>query len=93
MLVGMCGDLPEDFRSMHDRRKSYNRPIMMKRSEMGVRDVETEKKKRTYWGTGKGGVYSARIERGRAVKARSGDHNLGWVGRSGRPSRNRSPRS
>jgi hypothetical protein len=93
VLVGMYGDLPEDFRNMRDRRESYNRPVRMKRSEMDVRDVESEKKERTYWGTDSGGVYSARIERGRAVKARSGDHNLGWVGRSGRPARNRPPRS
>jgi hypothetical protein len=30
---------------MRDRRKSYNRPIMMERNEMGIRDVESEKEK------------------------------------------------
>jgi hypothetical protein len=83
MVVNMCGDLPEDFRNMRDRRESYNRPVRMERNEMGVCNVESEKKERTYWGTGNGGVCSARIERGRAVKARGGDHNLGWVGRDG----------
>jgi hypothetical protein len=45
MLGDMYGDLPEDFRNMHDRRKSYNRPLNMKRSKMGIRDVEPKKKK------------------------------------------------
>jgi hypothetical protein len=45
MLVGMCGDLPEDFRNMCDRRKDYNRPLKMKRNEMGVGVVESKEKK------------------------------------------------
>jgi hypothetical protein len=45
MLVVMYGDLPEDFRDMCDRRKSYNHPLDMKRSEMGeiVCRVQREK--------------------------------------------------
>jgi hypothetical protein len=35
VLVGMYGDLPEGFRNMCDCRKSYNRPLSKKRSEMG----------------------------------------------------------
>jgi hypothetical protein len=35
VLVDMCGDLPEDFQDMRDRRECYNRPVIMKRSEMG----------------------------------------------------------
>jgi hypothetical protein len=46
VLVGMYGDLPEDFRSMRDRQESYNRPLMMKRNEMGVCSVESEKRRR-----------------------------------------------
>jgi hypothetical protein len=45
MLVNMYGDLPEDFRNMRDRREGYNRPLRLKRSEMGIRDVESEKEK------------------------------------------------
>jgi hypothetical protein len=45
MLVDMYGDLPEDFRNMCDRRKSYNRPLDMKRSEMGYMMVESKKKR------------------------------------------------
>jgi hypothetical protein len=78
LLVGMCGDLPEDFQNMRDRRKSYNRPLEMRRSKMGVRVVESKKGERgTYQDTGEGGVCSARIKGSRAIKARSGDHNLG----------------
>jgi hypothetical protein len=46
MLVDMCGDLPEDFQGMHDHRKCYNRPLMMKRSEMGKVYVVSKKKER-----------------------------------------------
>jgi hypothetical protein len=46
VLVCMYGDLPEDFRNMRDRRKSYNRPIKMRRSEMGIRSVESKKEER-----------------------------------------------
>jgi hypothetical protein len=42
MLVVMYGDLPEDFRDMRDRRESYNRPLDMKRSEMGYVIVESK---------------------------------------------------
>jgi hypothetical protein len=57
MLVVMCGDLPEDFQDMCDRRKCYNRPLMMKRSEMGKSVyVESKRKGRTYQGASKGGV-------------------------------------
>jgi hypothetical protein len=45
VLVGMCGDLAEDFRNMCDRRKNYNRPLEMRRSEMGVRVVGSRKEK------------------------------------------------
>jgi hypothetical protein len=78
LLVGMCRDLPEDFKNMRDRRKNYNCPLKMKRSEMGVCGVESKKEKvRTYQGAGEGGVCSARIKGGRAFKVGGGDHNLG----------------
>jgi hypothetical protein len=53
MLVDMCGDLPEGFRNMRDRRESYNRPVMMKRNEMGICNVESKngRRERTYMGT------------------------------------------
>jgi hypothetical protein len=45
----MYGDLPEDFRCMRDRRENYNRPIKMRRNEMGIRVVMSRKKRvRTY---------------------------------------------
>jgi hypothetical protein len=59
---------------------------------MGIRNVESKKEeKEDLLGRQQGRGTSARIERGRAFKARGGDHNLGWVGRNGRPARNRSP--
>jgi hypothetical protein len=45
VLVGMCGDLPEDFQDMCDRQKSYNRPLITKRSEMGKSVRRVQKKK------------------------------------------------
>jgi hypothetical protein len=78
VLDDMYGDLPEGFRSMCDHRKSYNRPLSMKRSEMGVIVCRVQKGEKEdlpgrlrRWGC------SARIERGRAVKVGDGDHNLG----------------
>jgi hypothetical protein len=45
---------------------------------MGLCIVESKKgKERTYQGAGEGGVCSARIERGRAIKVGGGYHNLG----------------
>jgi hypothetical protein len=49
MLGDMCGDLPEDFRNMCDRRESYNRPLKMKRSEMGIREGVTTRWSQILW--------------------------------------------
>jgi hypothetical protein len=79
---------------MRDRRKSYNRPLIMKRSEMGYIYVESSKRKGgPTRAPAKAGFCLTRVKGSRAIKVEVGDHNLGQDGRSGRPVRNRSPRS
>jgi hypothetical protein len=55
----MYGDLPEDFQGMHDRRKCYNRPLSMKRSEMGyLCRVQEEKSEGPTRAPAKAGLFS-----------------------------------
>jgi hypothetical protein len=77
MLVDMYGDLPEDFRNMRDCQNSYNRPLDMRRSEMGICMVKSRKKRRDLPGCQQRQGHSARVKRGGAIEAGKGDHNLG----------------